>query len=99
MDLSQMPGDTVTKPIKLQAFLDQPEVTCSTMRTLGSGSSQMQADGTLPNGDPTDFIVQAPQELWAAVARVNRVPGRTRTNVLWGSIGVNACHQALAGGS
>ena len=95
--LIQMPGDTVTKPIKLQAFwtslkhlLDDPDIKVRL--------KQIQAEGTLPSGDSTDFVVQVLKNLWAAVAEVNPdARAEPRTNVLWGSIGVNACHQALAG--
>ncbi len=95
--LIQMPGDTVTKPIKLQAFwtslkhlLDDADIKVRL--------KQMQADGTLPTGDQTEFIVTVLKNLWGAVAEVNPdARAEPRTNVLWGSIGVNACHQALAG--
>lgn len=95
--LIQMPGDTVTKPIKLQAFwtslkylLDDADIKIRL--------KQMQTDGTLPEGDETEFIVRVLKNFWGAVADVNPdARAEPRTNVLWGSIGVNACHQALAG--
>lgn len=95
--LIQMPGDTVTKPIKLQAFwtslkhlLDDADIKIRL--------KQMQTDGTLPEGDETEFIVRVLKNFWGAAADVNPdARAEPRTNVLWGSIGVNACHQALAG--
>ena len=96
LGLIQMPGDSVTKPIKLQAFwtslkplLDDPDI-----RTR---LESMMAAEILPGGDAVDFLVTVLKNFWGAVADVNPdARAEPRTNVLWGSIGVNACHQALA---
>ena len=94
--LIQMPGDSVTKPIKLQAFwtslkhlLDNADIRARL--------EQMQAAGALPTPEPTAFLLLILKNFWGAVADVNPASHEEpRTNVLWGSIGVNACHQALA---
>ena len=46
----------------------------------------------------TEFWVKVLKNFWGAVAEVNRAArAEPKTNVLWGSIGVNGCHRALAG--
>ena len=95
-DLIQMPGDTATKPIKLQAFwtsmkllLDDGDIVAR-LRAL-------EAAGTLPLGSPTAFMIAVMKNFWGAVADVNPdARAEPRTTVLWGSIGVNSCHHALA---
>jgi hypothetical protein len=92
----QMPGDSVTKPIKLQAFwtslkpvLDDPD--------LKARLNQMQINGDLGGRDATEFLLTVLKNFWGAVADVNAdAHAEPATNVLWGSIGVNACHLALA---
>lgn len=94
--LIQMPGDSVTKPIKLQAFWTslKPLLDDADMKIR---LERMASDGLLPGGDPAKFLVMVLKNFWGAVAEVNPdAHEEPSTNVLWGSIGVSACHQALS---
>jgi len=94
--LIQMPGDSITKPIKLQAYWTslQPLLDNADINTR---LRQMQSAGTLPGGNRTDFLVLLLKNFWRAAADANPdARAEPRTNVLWGSIGVNGCHRALA---
>jgi hypothetical protein len=94
--LIQMPGDTSTKPIKLQAFwtslkdiLDDDDIK-ERLRFL-------ESQGML-QGTATDFLLTVLKNFWGAVVDINPdAREEPHTNVLWGSIGVSACHQALSG--
>lgn len=100
-DLIQQPNEYETKPIKLQAFwtslrglLTDEELT-ETLTELEERGELRLAEGKhkLPR---TDFILQVLKNFWNAVEEVNPDAGREPfTNVLWGSIGVNAAHTAL----
>lgn len=49
----------------------------------------------IPNA--TNFWVTVLKNFWLAVSDVNsQARDEPKTNVLWGSIGVNSCHRALA---
>ena len=90
-----MPGDSVTKPIKPQAFWTSLKLLLDDSET----KSQIQAlsDAGALGRSSTDFIVTVLKNFWQAVAETNPdARSEPRTTVLWGSIGVNACHQALA---
>ena len=94
--LIQMPGDSVTKPIKLQAFWTslKPLLDDADMKVR---LDRMASDRTLPGGDTAKFVVMVLKNFWGAVSEVNPdAHSEPSTNVLWGSIGVSACHQALA---
>lgn len=90
--LIKMPNEEGSKPIKLQAFLS------SLQPLLKNADLMAQLDalsGAMDGGD--DVLVAILKNFWAAVREAN--PGAREepmTTVLWGSIGVNACHNALA---
>lgn len=87
--LIQMPGDNVTKPVKLQAFW-------TSLKHL-LADEDIKASAAKEKMDATDFFLAILKNFWGAVEDVNpEAREEPHTNVLWGSIGVNACHQALA---
>ena len=95
----QMPGDSV-RPLTLQAFFSslRPILTEPEIKTR---LDQMDEKGDLlVNNEPvspTDFITQVLKNFWKAVAIVNpEAEAEPETSVLWGAIGANACHIALA---
>jgi DGQHR domain-containing protein len=99
--LIQMPGDQITRPIKLQAFWTSLSGLL-TDKNLNSILTSLEGQGLLlsPTGqsiDSTEFIIRVLKNFWIAAAEIN--PGAYQepsTNVLWGSIGVSGCHGALA---
>lgn len=92
--LIQMPGDTVTKPIKLQAFWSSLSGMLDD-KDLRAAIDQRMADGIIV--DRAEFLTKVLKNFWTAVAEVNPDARKEpTTNVLWGSIGVNGCHSALA---
>ena len=92
--LIQMPGDKVTKPVKLQAFFSSLSalLTDSDLEKHLEDIAQKQQEWS----SKSEVLAQILRNFWNAVKNVNpqahEEPG---TNVLWGSIGVNACHIAL----
>jgi hypothetical protein len=95
-----MPGDFVTRPIKLQAFFTslKPVLTDPDIRsTLDARADQ----GGLIVGNQSvstdDYLLKVLKNFWSAVAEVNPAAHREpHTTVLWGSIGAASCHAALA---
>lgn len=90
--LIQMPGQQAAgKSIKMQAFwtslkhiLDDKDLSSRVKNIEGAPV-------------PTEFWVKVLKNFWNAVATVNPTSrDEPKTNVLWGSIGVNGCHRALA---
>lgn len=99
-DLIQMPNDSVTRPIKLQAFLTsmKPLLTNADLQAL---LTQKEQGGQLMVGgeqvSKPDFLARVVKNFWQAVADVNQEAyTEPYTTVLWGSIGVSASHMALA---
>jgi DGQHR domain-containing protein len=98
--LIQMPGDRVTRPIKLQAFFTslKPILTDGDIQ---SGLQARAARGELKVGNQSvsdaDYLLKVLKNFWAAVAEecpdAHQEPS---TTVLWGSIGTAGCHIALA---
>lgn len=88
----QMPSQNATgKPIALQAFLT------SLKHMLDDTDLSSRLTSTLSQNSHTDFWVSVLKNFWRAVADVNpQANEEPKTNVLWGSIGVNGCHRALA---
>ncbi len=92
--LIQMPGDNATKPVKMQAFFTslKPLITNEDLKT--------HYDQQVKNGvaeDEDEILTKIIRNFWIAVKNVNPDAHReVSTNVLWGSIGVNACHIGLA---
>lgn len=91
-DLVQMPGEKPAgKSIAMQAFwtslkhfLDDDDL-----------DARLRGLETIPNG--TEFWVRVLKNFWGAVAEANpQARDEPKTSVLWGSIGVNGCHRALA---
>ncbi|MYJ01172.1 MAG: DGQHR domain-containing protein [Chloroflexi bacterium] len=91
-DLIQMPGQKAAgKSIALQAMLT------SLRHMLDDPVLAARLKGVAHDQSSTDFWVKVLKNFWSAVASVNpRSLEEPRTNVLWGSIGVNGCHRALA---
>ena len=91
-DLVQMPGEKPTgKSIAMQAFWT------SLKHVLDDDDLDARVKGleTIENG--TEFWVRVLKNFWGAVAAANpSARDEPRTSVLWGSIGVNGCHRALA---
>ena len=94
-DLIQMPGEKPTgKSVAMQAFwtslkhiLDDDDLS-SRLRRLETERAILSQ---------TEFWVKVLKNFWGAVGDVNPdARAEPRTNVLWGSIGVNGCHRALA---
>ena len=88
----QMPGETAAgKSVAMQAFwtslrhmLDDQDL-----------AARLRGLDDVPNA--TEFWVKVLKNFWGAVAEVNPTArAEPKTNVLWGSIGVNGCHRALA---
>lgn len=92
--LIQMPGDKVTRPVKLQAFfhslktiLNEPDLDRYFEKIREQERAKTKAE----------VISTILRNFWNAVKSVNlQAFEEPQTNVLWGSIGVNACHMALA---
>ena len=91
--LIQMPGESAAgKPITMQAYwtslkhiLDDDDL-----------ASRVMGIDSIPN--TTEFWIKILKNFWGAVAAANReARDEPKTTVLWGSIGVNGCHRALAG--
>ena len=98
--LIQMPNDTITRPVKLQAFLTslKPLLTNEELTSL---LAQMEQGGHLMVASMkvtrTEFLTRVIKNFWGAIAEVN--PGahtEPYTTVLWGSIGASASHAALS---
>ncbi len=97
--LIQMPNNRASGPVTLQGF-SQSLKPILTHENLVARLSQMSHEGALiSNGrnlDSTGFIVHVLKNFWNAVAQANpEAREEPRTTVLWGSIGVNACHVAF----
>ena len=98
--LIQMPNDSVTQPVKLQAFLTslKPLLANDDLKSLLQG---MEQDGHLmvagAKATMTEWISQVLKNFWWAIVDANpKAYAEPDTNVLWGSIGVSASHAALA---
>lgn len=90
--LVQMPGEKPAgKSVAMQAFFT------SLRHMLDDEDLGARLNGLDEIHNATEFWVKVLKNFWSAVAEVNQ-PARAepRTNVLWGSIGVNGCHRALA---
>ena len=93
-NLIQMPGDNSPKPVKLQAFfsslknvLTEPDLEKHFERVARQ----------LEFNSKSEVIAQILRNYWNAVRSVNpKAHEEPNTNVLWGSIGVNASHIALS---
>ena len=98
--LIQMPNDSVTQPVKLQAFLTslKPLLANADLNSLLVGkeqNGQLMAAGK--KATVTEWLSQVLKNFWGAIADANpRAHAEPDTNVLWGSIGVSASHAALA---
>ncbi len=98
--LIQMPNDSVTQPVKLQAFLTslKPLLTNADLKSLLAGmerNGQLMVAGS--KATVTEWLLQVLKNFWGAIAEVNpNAHAEPYTNVLWGSIGVSASHIALA---
>jgi hypothetical protein len=99
-DLIQMPGDLVTRPIKLQAFLTslKPILTDPGIRPK---LDPLADQGVLVVGNQSvstdDYLLKVLKNFWSSVAEANPVAHQEpQTTVLWGSIGAASCHAALA---
>ncbi|MEX2247699.1 MAG: DGQHR domain-containing protein [Dehalococcoidia bacterium] len=98
--LIQMPGDRVTRPIKLQAFFTslRPILTDGDIR---SALTARAARGDLMVSSQSvgvaDYLLKVLKNFWAAVAEecpdAHQEPS---TTVLWGSIGAASSHIALS---
>ena len=93
--LIQMPSERPQgKSVALQAFstslkhlLSDEDLETKVKREIGPQSAS----------NPTEFWVKVLKNFWAAVAESNpQARTEPKTVVLWGSIGVNGCHRALA---
>jgi DGQHR domain-containing protein len=99
--LIQMPGDQVTRPIKLQAFWTSLNGLL-TDKDLKSLLESLEGQGLLKSStgqsvDSTEFLIRVLKNFWSAVADANPAAyTEPSTNVLWGSIGVSGCHGGLA---
>ena len=94
--LIKMPNDSRTRPVKLQAFFSSLKPLL-TNPDLVSVISNMEKSGTLPTKSRAEFIYRILVNFWSGVRDANpEAAAEPRTNVLWGSIGVNACHIGLA---
>ena len=98
--LIQMPNDSVTQPVKLQAFLTslKPLLTNDDLKSL---LDSMEQNGQLMVAGMkvtvTEWLSQVLKNFWWAIVDANpRAHTEPSTNVLWGSIGVSASHAALA---
>lgn len=100
LGLVQMPNDKVGRPVKLQAFFTSLKPLL-THPDLSQQLKKMARDDMLQvRGKPVDpavFLQRVLINFWNAVRLSSpRAHDEPSTNVLWGSIGVNACHLALA---
>ncbi len=89
--LVQMPGEKPAgKSVAMQAFWT------SLKYVLDDEDLVSRLNGlAMPNH--TEFWVKVLKNFWGAISEVNpESRAEPRTNVLWGSIGVNGCHRALA---
>lgn len=91
--LIQMPNDNITRPVKLQAFF-------SSLRPLlidPDLNAKYDEVRKLNRERKDELVTKVLINFWNAVRRANsQAHDEPQTNVLWGSIGVNACHMALA---
>jgi len=91
--LIQMPNDKVTRPVKLQAFF----TSLKPILTEPDLDGQFERIRKQQKTQKTEVIVRVLINFWNAVRRANpQAYEEPQTNVLWGSIGVNSCHIALA---
>ena len=90
--LIQMPGETSGgKSVAMQAFW----TSLKHMLDDNDLRARVENHEHIPNA--TDFWVIVLKNFWGTVADVNpQAREEPKTNVLWGSIGVNSCHRALA---
>ncbi len=90
--LIQMPGEAPAgKSVAMQAFWT------SLKHILDDDDLAARLSGLDSISDHTEFWVRVLKNFWGAVSEVNPdCRTEPRTNVLWGSIGVNGCHRALA---
>lgn len=92
--LIQMPGDNATKPLKMQAFFTSLKP-FFVHEDLMAHYGRMKDEGAAYND--ADVVYKILKNFWAAVKEANpEAYSEPATTVLWGSIGVNACHIALA---
>ena len=91
-NLIQMPGEKPGgKPVAMQAFWT------SLKHFLDDDDLVARVGGLKEIRSETDFWVKVLKNFWGAVADANpESHEEPKTNVLWGSIGVNGCHRALA---
>ena len=91
--LIQMPNDKVTRPVKLQAFL-------TSLRPIliePDLDGQFERIRKQERSSKGDVVLKILMNFWSAVRRANpQAYDEPQTNVLWGSIGVNSSHMALA---
>jgi len=100
-NLIQQPNEYETKPIKLQAFwtslrglLTDYDLTDTLTELEERG--ELRIDAGKHKTTRSNFLLQVLKNFWNAVEKVNPdAAAEPFTNVLWGSIGVNACHAAL----
>jgi len=98
--LIQMPNDSITRPVKLQALwssldwlLTDPDIKTKLEVLEAQGLLQVDAKPATK----TDFLVKVLKNFWTAVRQVNpKTFDEPMTNVLLGSIGVSGCHMALS---
>lgn len=99
-NMIQMPGDKVTRPVKLQAFLTalRPLLVHPDLQAQFDqmeGSNNLQIDGAPVT--KSDYIIKVLKNFWNAIRNVNpNAFEEPQTTVLWGSIGVSSSHIALA---
>ena len=95
-----MPGDQVTRPVKLQAYFTslQPILTDDDIQSslnARAESGDLVVDGQSVNR--VEYLLKVIKNFWSAVAEASPDAHREpSTTVLWGSIGASSCHIALA---
>lgn len=93
--LIQMPNDSSRRPVKMQAYWSslKPLLTNDDLMSRIKAVVQVAPD----LHDESDFLARVLINFWNAIRDVNpRAFEEPKTTVLWGSIGVNSCHLALA---
>lgn len=90
--LIQMPGETSGgRSVAMQAFLT------SLKHMLDDKDLRARIESRNQIQDVTDFWITILKNYWGVVSDINpQARDEPKTNVLWGSIGVNSCHRALA---
>ena len=90
-ELIQMPGETSGgRPVKMQAFW-------TSLKHILDDKDLRARIESHKISDATEFWITVLKNFWGTVSDVNPMArDEPRTNVLWGSIGVNSCHRALA---